>query len=162
MGNMDIGTSNRVVVRSAIGRFISEIENAGNKTVQAMIQEGAEISKSLAPVGRKHDRRTVPLRDSLFTHMESRTQGYWGSISRHALPIEHGARPHTIMGSPALRFFWEREGRMWIPAEAFYGQPGLRDFINHPGNAAQPFLRPAYEIVSRRAMEHLRKNYKRA
>lgn len=159
MGNMDVAMSNRVIARDSFGRFIREVEDAGNRAVQELIREGGELSQSMAPVGSKVDRRTMPLKDSIFTHMETRTRGYWGSVARHALPIEKGARPHIIMGSPRLRFFWEAQGRMWIPAATLYGIPGMRDLINHPGNPAQPFLRPAYDIIATRAAAKLREHY---
>jgi hypothetical protein len=79
--------------------------------------------------------------------MYGRTKGEWGSSARHALAIEHGAAPHDIPAN--VRFYWDKVGRMWMPPEVYQrvtGFPGA-DPIHHPGNAAQPFLRPAYEQV---------------
>lgn len=156
---MDIAVSNRVIARNGIGQFIADVEGAATRTVERTIQEGVEISRAMAPAGGKPDPRTLPLKASFFTHMLSRTSGVWGNTARHALPIEKGAVPHVIMGNPHLGFFWEAAGRNWIPAERYYGIPGLRDLVNHPGNAAQPYLRPAYEIVSRRMMSIARSEY---
>lgn len=159
---MDVGFSNRVVARNDIGRFIRDCEQAGEATIKEMIDDGVKMSRNMAPVGHKHDPRTAPLRDSFFTQMLSRTSGVWGNFARHALPIEKGARPHPIFGNPALGFFWEAMRRRWIPAAIYYGDPGAVDMVNHPGNAAQPFLRPAYEIISARAMQIARKHYPRS
>lgn len=161
MAEMDIAMSNRVIARDDFGRFISDVHQATHEAVRDLLHEGMEISRDLAPVGHKADRRTVPLKDSMFVHMESRTRGYWGSFARHALPIEKGARRHFIFGNPNLGFFWEREGREWIPAEVFYKSPGMRDFVDHPGNRAQPFLRPAYDILQSRIMSTLRTKFRR-
>lgn len=156
---MDIAVTNQVHARNSIGRFISECEAAATATVQEMVDEGETLSKAMAPVGHKFDPRTVTLRAGMFSKMLSRTSGIWGNFARHALPIEKGAGAHVIRGNPALGFFWEAAGRNWIPAAVFYHQPGLADVINHPGNAAQPFLRPAYEVISGRAMAIARKHY---
>lgn len=156
---MDVGFSNRVIARNNIGRFAAACSAAGEETVKELVEEGMKTSRSMAPTGHKADPRTTPLRDSFFTQMFSRTSGAWGNFARHALAIEKGARPHPIFGNPALGFFWEAARRRWIPAAIYYHDPGAVDVVNHPGNAAQPFLRPAYDIVSARAMQIARKHY---
>jgi hypothetical protein len=134
--------------RGQWGRFAAHYEHAGTQTVKDAIEEGARLSRDLAPTGTKHDPRTIPLRQSIGTEMTSRTRGRWYASARHAAPIEYGARPHPI--TAMVRFFWESAGRMWVP--------GL-GFINHPGNSAMPFMRPAYEIVSRRIADIARRRY---
>lgn len=151
---MDVGVSNRVVVRNNFGQFISEIEAAGQATVDDILDEGVALSRDLAPVGAKHDPRTVPLREGFFVQKLGRTSGVWGNFARHALAIERGARPHTIIGKPFMRFYWEAERRMWVP-----GLFGDVDIINHPGNDAQPYLLPAYRTVMHRAMDIARRYY---
>lgn len=150
----DISVQNRVVVRNNFGQFIAECEAAGSKTVDAILDEGIEVARELAPVGHRVDKRTTPLRDSFFKNKLSRTSGVFGNFARHALAIEKGARPHPITGSPYLMFYWEAERRMWIPG--LFGEP---DVVNHPGNDAQPFLRPAYRTVMNRAMEIAKRYY---
>jgi hypothetical protein len=145
---MEVGVSNRVVARSQIGQFIRDCEVAGEKTVEKAIKRGETLSKQLAPVGVKADPRTKSLRDSIESRMLSRTSGEWVATARHALPIEKGAAPHDIPGE--VSFFWENMGRNWIPGT---------NVINHPGNAAQPYLRPAYEIVMRDIMAIARGEY---
>ena len=154
-----MATTNHVIARDRFGRFIRNVEQASGETVKELIEEGMNISRAMAPVGTKHDRRTVPLKDSLYMVMQSRTKGYWGSNARHALAIEHGARPHVIPGNPDLAFFWEAAGRNWIPASIYYGVPGMQDFVNHPGNDAQPFLAPAYDIIRDRVQAKLRQKF---
>lgn len=156
---MDVGVSNRVIARNGIGRFIAECEAAATRSVEKALDEGVKLSKGFAPVGTKHDKRTPPLHAAFYTTMLGRTSGVWGNFARHALPIEKGAVPHIIRGNPALSFYWEAAGRWWVPASEFYHQPGLADVINHPGNAAQPYLRPAYTIVMRRMMDIMKQEY---
>lgn len=154
-----VAVSNQVIYRSNKGQFLANINGGATRTVQRTIDRGVELSKGYAPIGRKPDERTVPLHAGFFTKMLSSTAGVWGNFARHALPIELGAGPHQIPGNPALRFYWEAMGRMWIPAEIFYQQPGLPDLVNHPGNAAQPFLRPAYEDIRHEVMAIARQEF---
>jgi hypothetical protein len=133
---MEIATTSRVVARNGIGQFIRECELAAEKTIEEVVKDGENLSKGFAPVGHKADPRTPTLREGMFSEVLSRTSGRWGCAARHALPIEKGAGPHAIPGN--VRFFWDAMGRWWVP--------GTNE-INHPGNAAQPYLRPAYEIM---------------
>lgn len=142
-----------VSARNHLGQFIRECEMAGNQTVKDMIEMGAEEARRQAPVGHRHDRRTVPLRDSIFTFMFNRTNGMFGSSARHALPQETGARPHVII-SDKFSFYWENAGRMWIPG--LFQDP---DIINHPGNPPQPFLRPALNKVLAQWRGVAKRNY---
>lgn len=136
--------------RNRWGQFAAHYEHAGEQTVKDAIDEGARLSRSLAPVGTKPDPRTIPLRESIEPVMTSRTRGSWIAHARHAKPIEFGARPHPITAN--VRFWWESAGRMWIPGIGW---------INHPGNSAQPFMRPAYQIIKRRMSEIAHRNYNR-
>lgn len=145
---MDVAFSNRVVVRNNLGRFIADCEGAATRTVKRAVEEGEALSKELAPTGVKHDHRTVTLREGMFSEVLSRTSGRWGCAARHALAIELGAGPHPISGR--VKFFWEEEGRWWTPGD---------NTINHPGNAAQPYLRPAYKVIARRAIEIAAEEY---
>lgn len=154
-----IAASNRVVARNGLGRFIRECELAGERTVDKLIEDGAKMSSEMAPRGSKPDPRTVPLHASLRTKKYSRTSGAWYSIARHALPIEKSAGPHFI--SAYVSFFWDKMGRDWMSPPMYKAVTGYdgADPIHHPGNAAQPFLRPAYEIVMREAMRVARAEY---
>lgn len=149
-----VGVSNRVVVRNELGRFISDCEQAGENTAKKLVERGAKMSRELAPVGPKHDPRTIPLAQSIRARMISRTSGVWESYARHALHQEFGTRAHTMYGSPYFQFYWEAMGRMWIP-----GLFADQDIINHPGHGPQPFLRPAYEAVMAQAMAVARAEY---
>jgi hypothetical protein len=149
-----IAVSNRVVARNHFGMFIRDCEQAAAATVSDLIDEGMDISKDLAPRGSKADHRSTPIKESFFKEMRGRTAGVWGNFSRHALHQEYGTRAHLIMGNPTMRFWWDNAGRMWIPG--LYGEP---DIIHHPGHSAQPFMRPAYKIVMRRAMAVARRHY---
>lgn len=153
-----LAVSNRVYSKNALGQFAARCERAGVKTVEKAVTEGAKMSRKLAPEGSKVDPRTVPLKDSIFSHNVG-TYGFWYSVARHAMPQEFGAGPHVITGDPSLGFWWEAEGRNWIPAAVYFKSPGLIDVINHPGNPAQPFLRPAYEVVMANVMRWAKRYY---
>jgi hypothetical protein len=154
-----VTASPRVIARNGIGRFISQVEAAGTILTERLVEEGAELSRQYAPVGTEVDPRTVPLKESIFHEMTGATSGRWYSVARHALAQEFGAPEHPIPGNPDLAFWWEAEGRWWIPAEQYYGVEGLPDVVNHPGNPPQPFLRPAYEQVMSKAMQIARQVY---
>lgn len=144
-----------VSARNSLGQFIRQIEDAGHDTVEDLIEMGAAEARRQAPRGTRHDRRTIPLADSIFTRMFSKNDGMFGSSARHALPQETGAKPHIIV-SDKFNFFWENAGRMWIPG--LFRNP---DIINHPGNPPQPFLRPAFNLVMSRWREIARRHYPR-
>lgn len=138
---MDVAVSNRVIARSSIGQFIGACERAATETVQEAIQDGERAAKQYAPTGHKRDPRTVTLRDGMYSRMLSATSGEFGCVARHALPQEFGAVPHEITGR--VRFWWDAMGRAWTPGP---------NMIQHPGNPAQPYLRPAYALVMARVM----------
>jgi hypothetical protein len=156
---MDVGVSNRVAVRSSMGQFIAACREGARDTVTELLEEGAQESRDMAPTGSKHDPRTVPLAESIVIERLSATQGRWVATARHALPQEFGAVAHPIVGSPHLRFFWEKEGRMFVSAADFYGDPEAVTIVNHPGHGPQPYLRPAYEKIMAKAMQIARRNY---
>lgn len=150
-----IAFSNRVISRDRRGRFVAAVDRRAAAMVRNMVEDGADLSRDMAPVGAKFDKRTPHLKDSIETRMTSGTAGEWYSTARHALPIEHGGKPHIMRGNPVFRFWWERMNRPWIPG--LYGEP---DIIHHPGNAAQPFLRPAYEVIKRRWGQYARRHFR--
>lgn len=143
---MELGFAGHVAARNSIGQFIGACERAAAETVKQLIEDGKQRSIANAPIGHKEDPRTPTLQEGMFSEMISRTQGRWGCTARHTLPIEFGAAPHVITGNPWLYFYWEEEGRYWVP-----GLTGAPDLVNHPGNAAQPFLRPAFEEIKAEA-----------
>lgn len=142
-----------VKARNHLGQFIRECEMGGRFTVSDMIEMGAAESRRQAPVGLKHDRRSIPLKDSIVTEMTGRTSGRWVALARHALYVEKGTRPHEIISSK-FHFFWENAGRMWIPG--LFSDP---DVINHPGTEAQPYMEPAFRKVMLRWREIAKRRY---
>jgi HK97 gp10 family phage protein len=143
-----------VAARNNLGRFIKECELAGQQTVEELVSDAAKTAKRNAPVGSRHDRRSIPIRESIYHFMRGRTQGSFGASARHAIFQEKGARPHPIPGNPTFKFFWENAGRWWIPG--LYGEV---DYIDHPGNPAQPFLEPALRSVMARWKRTAKKHY---
>lgn len=154
-----VAVSNQVHVRNQFGRFMEACSLAAKETVEQIIEEGADMSRLLAPRGHKPDPRTIPIADSIESEMLSRTSGRWVARARHSMAQETGAVPHVIAGRPDLSFFWDEQGRWFVPAADFYGQPGLVTTVNHPGNPPHPYLRPAYEAVRGRAVAIMRVHY---
>lgn len=148
-----IAVSTRVYARSSLGRFIADCEGAGTATVRELVSDGADLSRDLSP------KETGELAASIGWVMLSATSGQWYATARHALPQEFGASAHIIRGNPSLSFFWEKEGRMWIPAEAFYNEPGRVDEVHHPGNPPHPYLRPAYATIMATAIQVADRHY---
>lgn len=144
---MDIAMTNEAIYRDESGQFISALETGATEAVKEAIMRGEDLSKGFAPKGKKPDPRTQSLSDSIDSVMLSSTKGVWFATARHALPIEKGARPHPIGATDAgaLSFFWEREGRDWVTPPY---QP-----VQHPGNRAQPYLKPAYRIIARELID---------
>jgi hypothetical protein len=58
------------------------------------------------------------------------------AVPEHALYVHEGTNPHVIKAKPGgkLVFFWAKRGRVVAFAK-----------VNHPGQAAQPFLSDALE-----------------
>jgi hypothetical protein len=149
-----IGISNHVVLRDSFGRFKAAVGNAAADSIDEAIDLGERLSFERAPVGEKTDLRSVPLRSAFFKERTSRTQGYWGNAARHALFVEYGTVSHPIYGHPFLRFYWDNAGRNWVPG--LFGTP---DVVNHPGTPAEPYLRPAYDIVKSRLLDIMKRHY---
>lgn len=142
-----IAISPRVIARNSMGQFISALEAGVEESVREMIGEGARLSREMAPVGKKDDLRGPSLKESIEEQMLSAREGIWFTTARHGLPVEKGAVAHPITGM--VNFYWERQQRDWVPGF---------NFINHPGNRAQPFLRPAYETIMGRALQTTEKH----
>lgn len=145
---MDVAVSNRVVARNGLGQFIAACEAAATATVEQAIKDGEALSRAMAPTGKKKDPRTVTLKEGMFSAMLSATSGHWGCRARHALPVEFGSVRHFQTGW--VDFFWENQGRMWTAGE---------NMIDHPADAAQPYLRPAYTAIMNRVMAIAAANY---
>lgn len=128
--------SNEVHLRNSFGQFIAACDAAATATVKQAVSEGADLSAVMAP------KDTGTLAGSIRPQMTSSKSGKWYTRMKYAHPQEFGGSPHTQTGS--VSFYWANMGRMWGPG------PNL---INHPGSAPQPFMRPAYEVISRRMME---------
>jgi hypothetical protein len=136
-----IAVSTRVIARNDMGQFIAACERAATETVREAIKDGERAAKQYAPRGSKRDPRTVTLREGMYSRMLGATSGEFGCIARHALDQEFGAGPHPITGR--VSFWWDAMGRAWTPGS---------NMIQHPGNPAQPYLRPAYALVMARVM----------
>ena len=148
MGEMAI--TGTVQARNKFGEYITECEAAATRTVEKAVERGAELSRQFAPIGHKPDLRTIPLAESITTVMFSARSGSWGSGARHALPQEMGATSHPITGF--LGFYWEERGKSFVWDDPEYDNWTEEEgaTIEHPGNDPQPFLYPAYRIITQK------------
>lgn len=139
MATMKIGVSRAIMERDRFGQFISAIERAGDDLLEDYANKMSRSAKEKAPV------RSGRLRDGIMPVRLGHNEWRVVSTAPHAMPIEKGARPHPI--SAYVRFFWEKQGRVWMHPDEYFNLTGHAgaDPIMHPGNAAQPYLEPAFE-----------------
>lgn len=167
-----VARSETIISRNRFGQFASELERASRRVTERMVNTGAKHSRRLAPRGKhrsRYDSRPgyIPLVDSIRTRISfNGTRGYWYSTAPHALFVEEGTKPHFIEGN--LRFWWKGGFFYWNNPQ--YGPVGSgKPFENwtesrgawvwHPGTQAQPFLRPAFEIIRFQAGEIAREEF---
>jgi hypothetical protein len=131
-----------------MGRYIARVKEAAHATIEDTVQEGAEIAAAHAP------KRTGRLADSILPVVFSRTQGAWVAKAPYASYQEYGTSAHEMWGNPYFAFFWDEEGRWWVPG--LFGEP---DVIHHPGNPAHPFMEPSQAVMSRKIMAIARRHY---
>lgn len=124
---------NHVSPRDNFGRFIKDIEGAATQVVSDALDAGIQASRAAAP------ERTSRLKNSFSKHIVSRTVGYYQNDAYYAEYQDQGTSPHHMVGNPYFKFYWEREGRDWIPG--LFGTP---DVIWHPGNPATHFMIAGY------------------
>lgn len=165
-----VAVTSEVRVRNRMGQFIEQCDEAAERTVERAVREGATLARAFAPVD------TGKLRGSIEPLMLSSRSGIWYADTKYALAQEYGAAPHPITGNPWLSFWWEREGRFFKPAPVFWGWmftpaegekgPSWDDIVkmdhdrvNHPGNRAQAYLRPSYEIIMGKVMRIAAEEY---
>lgn len=145
--------STEVIVRNQMGRFIADVRGAATRSVEEALDVGISAARMQAP------ERTGRLRASFVPAILTRTSGVFLNTAPYAEFQDQGAGPHEI--SAWVRFFWEREGRMWMnPAQYLSrtGYPGA-DPIHHPGNPATHFMDAGYDAIKRRMQAIIRRNY---
>lgn len=132
--------------RDESGRFLAECDGAGAAAVEATGREGRAIAMALAPVGTEPDERSVPIVAGIDFYMTGAMSGVVVSRARHSLPQEHGAAPHSI-------------GRPGQFLHNPYNQFSAKGPVQHPGNAAQPYMRPMYNVIRRKMIEIMARFY---
>lgn len=122
-----------------VGLVKEELREDGRAFLAEVAQVGAEKAREKAPEGKKDDRRTKHLRDSI-EHYSDDDSATWKCTARHSLIIEEGGGPSEIPGWKSV-FFWEKKGRWWKKGN---------NWIHHPPTAPKPYMQPSLEYV----MEH--------
>ncbi len=141
-----IHVSPEIRYRDRSGQFLAECDGAAAEAVKATGEEGKSIAMAMAPVGSEPDERDIPIVAGLEFYMTGATSGVIVSKSGHSLPQEFGAGPHSI-GAPGQY--------LHNP----FNQFSARGPVQHPGNPAQPFLRPAYNVIRRKMTEIMARFY---
>lgn len=138
MAGYGFEVSNQIYMRDNFGRFEAILDEAGVRTAAAMVEAAADDAADRAPVGpgRKDYGRRPKLNTVVIPVMTSPKVGVIVVRTGHGSSQEHGARPH------------------WIPNAFGMGVPVL-----HPGNAAQPYVRPAILALRRKAIAIAKRFY---
>lgn len=139
--------SPEVRFRSNLGRFMAACKAAKTRSVRRCIELGADRARVLAPEGEFEDARGPTLRESIEPVMLSDSHGVFVARARHAMAIERGAGPHQI----------GTEGQILADLEKPFGP--VRGPVDHPGNAPQPYMKPAAEIVKSKQIGIMREEY---
>jgi hypothetical protein len=144
---VDIEVGVEIDWRELENSWTLDIIAAGEATLAELAEKGAAKSRELAPVGKKADKRTPKLKDSITAHSDHE-KAEWTATARHALITEEGGGPSQIPGE--VSFYWEIEGRWWKPGH---------NVINHPATFAQPYLAPALFDIMDKWTEVARRYY---
>lgn len=120
------------------GRLNAHVMSQLDKFARSFVRQVAVEAKTLAPV------RSGNLKGKISADPVRRV-GPWRietgvtSAAKYSAPVHEGARPHVIRArnAPVLSFFWPKVGRR----VAFKS-------VNHPGNAPNPFLTKAVDVVT--------------
>lgn len=137
---MEVSTEIRM--RDNFGRFLALVEEAGRASAQELVETAADDASELAPVGPARPPKQLARRPKLSSHihpvMLEPKMGVVVATPGHAAAQEKGAAPHPI-------------------PNAF----GTGATVMHPGNAAQPYIRPAIRGLRLKAPAILRRYYSR-
>lgn len=130
--------SGQVTFRDNMGRFMGLCDAAARTSAEELARQMEKRAKRNAPSGpgRTDYGRRPKLRPSIHALVLGRAWWAVRADTGHAEAIEEGAGPHMI------------------PNAFGRGIPVL-----HPGNAAQPYLLPAYEAARRSWQRILARNY---
>jgi hypothetical protein len=153
-----------LLLQDRFGRFISEIEQAGDKLLEDTVKDMAETAKKMAPSRSGELRRGI--------HPVQITPREWKVVSTadHTLPIEFGYRAHRITGKfPGFESNKAAFGR-WIWNHRWFGPygsgkpyenwgPGVGSSVTSPARGPRPFLRPAFELHFGAARAEMRRRY---
>lgn len=141
--------------RNRLGQFAEEIEKGCDRAVDRWVELGAATSREMAPgpgyrVG-NYSRRAgyIPLKASIGSVAHGHS-GYWYTNAPHWKFVEYPTGAHSITGY--LVFPWKGGMFRWDDPRFSNWTEGSGATVHHPGTGAQPFLKPAYELVVKRQM----------
>ena len=157
MADLEIYTQVKWFKDDTTGRFASLPEKAREALLE-VAQEGAVIAAARAPEGDGSSPRTRPpgrLKRSIHARRTALGAEFY-SDAPHALPIEYGAGPHPISGRPFLSFPTRTPKLKKVATGRNAGKVVVRH-VEHPGNAAKPFMIPAYRAIEGKIIATIRR-----
>lgn len=132
--------STRIQMRDNFDRFIALANEAGEEAARELVETAADDASDRAPVGpaRRDYGRRPKLSANVIPVMVGPKTGHVVATPEHGGPQEKGAGPHPIPNA-------------W----------GSGRTVMHPGNAAQPYIRPAIRALKAKSAAILRRYYSR-
>lgn len=124
---------------SEVDKLIGDLEQAGPKAVgltQLVVEKtGFDTVKGgqdRVPVDTGH------LKNTIGVDFDDDGLGWEaGPTASYGAAVEYGAKPHVIRARNAKALHWVNE----------FGDDVFRKVVHHPGNAPQPYMRPAFEAA---------------
>lgn len=110
--------------RDERGRFMAVFDESKFEALNAVAMMGAAVAFDNAPS------KTGALKAGIEGYADGNVARVFSHDWKSQL-INDGAPPHPIIGSPWLKFWWDREGREFKPGfRRGYPPP---DIVKHPG-----------------------------
>lgn len=168
--NLEIDASD---LMGALERLVPALDSALHDAMLNATQEVTDEAKRNAPVGEGTLRDSIVRMPVEGSFSAGTLTGGVTATAPHAFAIEEGARPHeirpkdrrTVGKSDAQYKPWltkKSRRRLRFPAMGGAGGWAFAKVINHPGNAAKPFMAPAWEAKKNRVIDEFRAAVRRA
>lgn len=150
-----------IVHRNRFGQFARQIEEGCDRAVERWVELGAATSRDMAPGSgyrvSNYSQRPgyIPLKASIHSQANGHS-GRWYTNAPHWKFVEYPTGSHPITGF--LNFPWRGGRFVWDDPRFNNWDEEEGATVSHPGTSAQPFMKPAYELVVRRQMMEILKS----
>ena len=152
----------KVRIRSeALEERLANLGPRSNAAMRLALQESADMVRDYAKKHHRFKSRSGKLEKSVISSVRMNSDTGKATvrldrrIARYSNIVHEGAKPHGIgprWEKGRLEFWWEMEERYFI------GEPG--QYVHHPGQRADPFLRKAIKAVQPNIDDIFRKHLK--